>query len=112
MNKVDELSQYLYDIGEKTDLWDFLFEKASGTWFPLFDLYKGISDIKDKIIEVQNEMSAKLLIMWINDYSSHERSNNCIWRVVLITTEDYEFPNSLLIGKPKGSTPKSSNLLN
>lgn len=33
-------------------------------------------------------------------YSSSKRSKNRIWRVVLIATENYEFPVSLLIGRP------------
>ncbi|MGO4698165.1 hypothetical protein AB4Z50_28180 [Paenibacillus sp. 2TAB26] len=111
LNKVEELTQYLYDIGEETDLWDFLFEKVSGTWFPLLDLYSGISDVEVKIVEVQNELS-KLLIMWNDDYSSNQRSTNRYWRVVLITTEHYEFPVSFLIGRPKSGTSKTSKLLN
>jgi len=92
LSKVEELSQYLYEMGEESDLWNVLFEKTSGNWFPLLDLYRGISDVDLKLIEVQNELSAKLLIMWNEDYSSHQRSANCIWRVVLIITEHYEFP--------------------
>jgi len=101
LNKVEVLTQFLYDVGEETDLWEFLFEKPSGTWNSLYELYKGTSDVEVKIVEAQNELSDKLLVMWNDDYSSYIRSKNRIWRVVLITTENYEFPVSLLIGRPK-----------
>ncbi|MGM0885097.1 MAG: hypothetical protein ACQEXQ_29150 [Bacillota bacterium] len=99
LNKMEVFTQYLYDVGEDTDLWEFLFNKPSGTWISLYELYKDIADVEVKIMEVQNELSDKLLIMWSDDYSSYKRSKNRIWRVVLITTENYEFPVSLLIGK-------------
>ncbi|MCM3628148.1 hypothetical protein M3194_12310 [Paenibacillus glycanilyticus] len=108
LNQVEELSQYLSQMGEESDLWNVLFDKPSGTWLQLLDLYRGNSDIELKLIEVQDELSAKLLIMWNEDYSSHQRSANCIWRVVLITTEHYEFPCSLLIGRPKGNQSNHS----
>lgn len=100
VNKMDVLTQFLYDAGEETDLWELLFEKPSGAWHSLYELYKGIPDVKLKIVEAQNEVSDQLLIMWNKDYSSSKRSKNRIWRVVLIATENYEFPVSLLIGRP------------
>jgi hypothetical protein len=98
LSKMDNLAQYLFDLGERTDLWEALFEKPSGSWNSLLELYKGMPDVEAQIVEAQSELSDNLLVMWNNDYSSSARSKNRVWRVVIIMTEHYEFPVSLLIG--------------
>ncbi|MEO3946019.1 hypothetical protein [Gorillibacterium sp. CAU 1737] len=100
-NQVEEVAQVLYDAGEETDLWEALFQKPSGTWNLLSDVFQGSFDeIKLKIADAQNELFDPLLIMWTDDFSRHRRSKNRRWRVVFLATESYEFPVPLLIGTP------------
>lgn len=99
--KLDDLTQIIYDQGEKLGIWERLFCTTSGKWTLLRDIT--LSAFAEEIEEIEEILLEPLLVCWTEDYYHQERSSNCVWRVVIFATKShYEFSKTLLIGLKKG----------
>ncbi|MCT4565002.1 MAG: hypothetical protein N4A68_11920 [Maledivibacter sp.] len=97
-NSIEEFTQLLYEKADEYGIWLKLMKNNAGEWIKLKDIVNQDSELAKDLDKIENLICEPLLISWLDDYSSKDRSQHYLWKVVIIATEShYEFPVTLLI---------------
>lgn len=95
---IEEFTQLLYEKADEYRIWLELMKNKPGEWVKLKAIVSQDCELAKELNKIENLLYEPLLISWLDDYSSKDRSQYYLWRVVIIATEShYEFPVTLLI---------------
>ena len=97
-DNLESFSQMLYENKLELSIWKILFSSPSGKWVKLRDILENNNcQLLNQLDEIENRLFEPLIITWTDD-SFNKRSQNRVWKVIIIATEShYEFPVTLLI---------------
>lgn len=99
---ITAFTDILYWRAGELGIWETLFKMPAGNWTLLRDLVSVDNELSNELKKVEEMLFEPLVVLWAYDYSSNERSQNKIWRVVVIATEGhYEHSTTLLVGLNK-----------
>ncbi|TYQ15427.1 UNVERIFIED_CONTAM: hypothetical protein Cloal_1878 [Acetivibrio alkalicellulosi] len=100
--KVVNLTDSIYRKAKEFGIWNKLFIYPSGKWILLRKVLDEKTEIFNELEKLEEDLYDKLIISWAEDYSERERSKNCLWKVVTVTTEGgYDYPIIMLVDLEK-----------